>query len=71
MNDLKKKLKAANGQMKTSPLELLILMCAATVPMFILAHELDGDEFLKAISGIGFASAMAGIFAAFKLWKAK
>lgn len=75
MNDLKKKVKAAaNGArrpMETSPLELFILLSFVTVPMFILAHELDGDEFLKGISGVAFAGCMAALMAFYKIWKGK
>lgn len=75
MSDLKKKVQAAaNGArrpMETSPLELLIIMCAATVPMFIMAHELDGDEFVKSLSGVAFAGTMAALMAFYKIWKGK
>lgn len=72
MNDLKKKLvNGARQPIKTSLIELLILMACVLAPMFVFAHEVDGDEFVKAMSGVAFATTIGVIFAAYKLWKAK
>lgn len=46
-------------------IELVILFLAVLAPQFILASEVDGDEFAKATSGI----ALAGVVvAAYKVW---
>ena len=48
--------------------ELVIVIGAMLVPQFILASEIDGDEFAKATSGIVLAGVIAG---AYKIWKGK
>jgi len=51
-----------------STIELALLLVAVLAPQFILANEVNGDEFAKATSGV----AMAGVVvAAFKVWKTK
>lgn len=47
-------------------IELGIVTLAVLTPQFLLANELDGDEFAKATSGI----ALGGVvLAAYKIWK--
>lgn len=47
-------------------LELLVLMLAVLAPQFILASEVDEDEFAKATTGI----ALAGVVVtAYKSWQ--
>ena len=46
--------------------ELVIVIGAMLVPQFILASEIDGDEFAKATSGIVLAGVIVG---AYKIWK--
>ena len=47
-------------------MELVLLCVAILAPQFLLAAELDGDEFLKATSGI----ALAGVVVAgYRVWK--
>lgn len=49
-----------------SIVELVVLMVALLAPQFLLASEIDGDEYGKATSGI----AMAGVLTtAYKLWQ--
>lgn len=46
--------------------ELLLLFLAVLSPQFLLASEVDGDEFAKATAGI----ALGGVVvAAYKTWK--
>ena len=48
--------------------ELIIISIAILAPQFILASEVDGDEFAKATSGI----VLGGIvLSAYKVWKTK
>ena len=47
-------------------IELVIVIIAVLVPQFILAAEIDGDEFAKATSGIALAAIITG---AYKIWK--
>ena len=72
---IKKKVKAlaheANRPMTTSLIELVILMGCVLAPMFVFASEVDGDEFVKAMSGVAFATAIGVIFGAYRLWKGK
>jgi len=49
--------------------ELAIVLTAALAPLFLLASEVDGDEFTKAGSGIFLAATTAAIFTAYRLWK--
>ena len=51
--------------------ELLILMAAILTPQFILANELDGDEFTKAASGVVLAALVGGVIAGYKAWQSK
>lgn len=53
--------------MKT--VQLFILMAAILTPQFILAHELDGDEFLKAGSGVALAALVGAVMAGYKTWQ--
>lgn len=47
--------------------ELTIVLAAVLAPQFLLASEIDGDEFAKATTGI----ALAGVVvAAYKVWRA-
>jgi len=46
--------------------ELVIVIAAVLIPQFILAAEIDGDEFAKATSGIVLAGVIVG---AYKIWK--
>lgn len=49
-------------------IELTIVLAAVLAPQFILANELDGDEFAKATGGI----ALAGVVvAAYQVWTKK
>ena len=49
-------------------IELVILFAAVLTPTFILAHEIDGDEFAKATSGV----ALGGVVvAAYQVYKSK
>lgn len=57
--------------METNVVELIVLMVACLTPMLVLAHELDGDEFVKASSGITLATMVAAIMGGYKLWKHK
>lgn len=46
-------------------IELVIVMVAVLTPQFLLASEIDGDEFAKATTGV----AMAGVVvAAYKVY---
>lgn len=46
--------------------ELVILLAAVLAPQFLLAAEVDGDEFAKATAGV----ALAGVVvAAYKVWR--
>jgi len=58
-------------KMETNILELVILMVACLAPMIVLAHELDGDEFVKATSGVTLAGMIACVMGGYKLWKHK
>lgn len=49
-------------------LELIIVCLAILVPQFILANEVDGDEFAKSMSGVALATVILG---AYKAWKGK
>ena len=49
-----------------SLIELVILMVAVLAPQFLLASEVDGDEFAKATSGIALGGVVVG---AYKVWK--
>lgn len=51
--------------------ELLLICAACLAPMFILASEVDGDEFVKAGSGAMSAAVIAGLGAAYKVWSEK
>jgi hypothetical protein len=42
---------------------------AALVPMFILAGEIDGDEWAKATTGAAFVAMTGVIITVYKLWK--
>lgn len=49
-------------------IELLIVFLAVLAPQFLLASEVDGDEYGKATSGV----AMAGVvIAAYRSWQGK
>ena len=48
--------------------ELAIVMLAVLTPQFILANEIDGDEFAKATSGVALA---AVVVAAYKVFMTK
>lgn len=52
-------------------LPLIVLMACVLAPMFILASEVDGDEFIKASSGLALAAMVGAVMAAFKLWRSK
>ena len=58
--------------MKNRNTELAILMAAVVlvtqVPLFVLAAEVDGDEFVKASLGIIGGGAVAA-FTAYRMWK--
>lgn len=56
-------------EVRGNVLELFVLMGCMMAPIFILANEVDGDEFLKATSGIVLAALWGGILTAYKLWK--
>ncbi len=46
--------------------ELIIVLVAVLTPQFLMAHELDGDELIKATSGL----ALGGVaLAAYKVWQ--
>lgn len=47
-------------------IELIVVVIAVLIPQFILANEVDGDEFAKATSGIALAAVIVG---AYKIWK--
>lgn len=47
-------------------LELLIVISAMLVPQFLLASEVDGDEYAKSTIGVALAAAILG---AYKAWK--
>ena len=46
--------------------ELVIVIVAMLAPQFLLASEVDGDEFLKGFGGIALVT---GIVAAYRIWK--
>ncbi len=46
-------------------IELIIVLVAALMPTFLLAAEVDGDEFAKAGSGIATAGVCVAIY---KIW---
>jgi L-lactate permease len=46
--------------------ELIVVIVAVLIPQFVLAAEVDGDEFAKATSGIILAGVIVG---AYKVWK--
>lgn len=48
--------------------ELAIVCVACLAPIFILASEVDGDEFVKAGAGATSAAVIAGLGAAYKVW---
>jgi len=50
--------------------ELALVLVAALTPLFILAKEIDGDEFVKAGSGVFLAATTTVVIGAYKLWKA-
>lgn len=50
--------------------ELGIVVMAALAPLFVLASEIDGDEFAKAASGAVMAAATASVVAVYRTWKA-
>ena len=52
--------------MKGNIVELGMVMLAALVPQFILAKEVDGDEFAKATSGVVLAGVILTIY---RVWK--
>jgi len=45
--------------------ELIILMAAILAPQFLLAAEVDGDEFAKATVGVVLAGVVVG---GYKIW---
>lgn len=51
--------------------ELLIVIAASLAPLFLLAHEINGDEYAKAASGAVLASASASCVAMYRLWKGR
>lgn len=51
--------------------ELIILLAAVLAPQFILASEIDGDEFAKATSGIALAGVVVGAYKCYKATEKK
>lgn len=49
--------------------ELAVVMVAVLTPMFLLASEVDGDEFSKAGSGLFLGAVVAGVTTIYKIWK--
>lgn len=49
--------------------ELCIVYVAVITPMFLWASKVDGDEFVKASTGAGFAAVAAVMMTIYKLWK--
>ena len=45
--------------------ELVILMAAILAPQFLMAVEVDGDEFAKATAGVALAGIVVG---GYKVW---
>lgn len=43
-------------------LELAIVMLAVLAPQFLLASEVDGDEFAKATTGVALAGVVVGAY---------
>lgn len=56
-------------KLETNIFELIVLLSCVSIPMFILANELSGDEIVKASTGVALGTMTAGILAAYKLWK--
>lgn len=58
--------------MNTRLIELVVIMAAVItatlIPMFILASEVDGDEFVKAGAGI-LVGSVAAVLTTYRLWK--
>ena len=52
--------------MKTRHVELLIVLVAALTPQFLLASEINGDEFAKSTSGAVLAGIILGIY---RVWR--
>lgn len=46
--------------------ELAMALCAALVPLFVLASEIDSDEFWKGGGGI---TAAASVVVVYRIWK--
>jgi hypothetical protein len=49
--------------------ELIVVIAAALVPIFILANEVSGDEFVKAAAGVLMGGTVAAVVAIYKVWK--
>lgn len=45
--------------------ELAIVMVAILTPQFLLANEVDGDEFAKAMSGVALAGVVVAAYRVF------
>lgn len=51
--------------------ELGVVLLAVLTPLFLLANEVDGDEFAKAGSGVFLAAVVSGVAAVYRVWKGK
>lgn len=48
--------------------ELIVVIVAMLIPQFLLAREVDGDEFAKSMVGVALAGV---ILSAYKAWQHK
>lgn len=46
--------------------ELFMLFAAVLLPQFLLASEVDGDEFAKAVSGVALGGVVVSAYAAWR-----
>lgn len=51
--------------------ELALVLVAVLTPQFLLANEIDGDEFAKATSGIALAGVVVAAYKVYRTANAK
>jgi len=52
-------------------LTLLVLVAASMTPMFILASEINDDEYWKSAAGMTIAAGGAAVIGIYRVWKGR